>query len=214
MGAIISVAGDSVWMSTGSAEAVRLGLVACLRERGDDRTPLGARVVEALEQMWPADLSDDVAPYCEPEVRALLAPAWLAVTRDVASPSPRLVLEVSWDVLSRAWRIRWVANLLRISRAWTGVDLTTELAAEWPAEERALLDTSLAETAISRAWRAFYQSPTPPNRTALEAALAIQLELAGVAGPTTLESIAAQHARARRSADEHAARHRSPTTRD
>ncbi|UJR85903.1 hypothetical protein [Sandaracinus amylolyticus] len=206
MGAIISVADDAVWMSTGSAEAIRLGLASYLREGGCDRDPLGATVIEALEQLWPADLSDDVDAYCEPEVRALLGPAWLALARDVAAPSPRLVREVSWDLLSRAWRIQWIANLVRIARAWTGVDLTDELAAEWPATERALLATMLAETAISRAWRTFYAHPTEPNRVVLEAALDTQLELARTADPTTLASITAQHARTRRHADERTAR--------
>lgn len=205
MGAIVSVAGDSVWMSTGSAEALRGALATYLREQGDDRTPLGERAIEALELMWPADLSDEIAPWNEAPVRDLLAPAWLAVTRDVASPHPRLVREVSWDLLERPTRIHWVANLIRISRAWSGSDLTEELASGWPPGERAQLDVSLAETAISRAWKRFYRTPSREHRAAVEAALGIQHRLASAAGAELLTVVEDEHARTRRRADERAA---------
>ena len=113
--------------------------------------------------------------------------------------------DVSWDLLERPTRIHWVANLIRISRAWSRSDLTDELTSGWPPGERAQLEVSLAETAISRAWRVFHRAPSPEHRTALEAALATQHRLARATDAEHLAIIEDKHARTRRRADERAA---------
>lgn len=204
MSASVTVGEETVWLSTGSAEALRHALVRYLHERGEDQTPLGARVVAALEAMWPADLSDDVEPYDEPAVRALLAPAWLALARDVASPQPRLVREVDWGRLDREIRILWIAHLLRISRAWAGIDLIDELTSGWPPAERTRLDVLVAETAIMRAWAQFYEAPSAERRARLEEALEAQAAIARRGDSGSLASLHAAHTRMRRRADEHA----------
>lgn len=208
MGAIVTVGEERVLMSTGAAEALRRGLVTYLRERGEDREPLGARVVAALELMWPADLADDGEPYDDPATRDLLAPAWEALARDAATPEPRLLSEVSWDRLDRATRIWWIAILVRIARAWSGVDLSREHASDWPAGERATLDSLLAETAIMRTWGRFYDAPSAAHRDALEAALGAQARIARGADLDFVASIASAHAAIGRRAAVRAAEHR------
>ena len=205
MSASVSVGDECVWLSTGSAEALRGALVRYLRERGEHEAALGARVIVALELMWPADLAADLEPYDDPEVRALLSPAWLALARDVASPHPRLVHEVEWDRLDRPIRIMWVASLLRISRAWAGIDLTDELTSEWSTADRTRLDVWLAETAIERAWARFYGTPSAEHRSELEEALEAQMAVAHHADSDLLTSVHAAHNRMRRRADQHAA---------
>lgn len=205
MSASIVVAGENVWMSTGAAEVVRLGLAAWLRA---EHAPSAERdrIIEALELRWPADLFDTLAPYDEPAVRAWLGPGWLALARDVARERPMWIGDVDWAGLDRPMRIWWISVLLRIARAWTGIDLATELTDGWSDEDTLRLALFVAESDVSRAYHAYCDAPSLGGRAAVEAAFVRKEKIAAAIGPDAVAGVADERARTLERMNEIAAR--------
>jgi hypothetical protein len=197
MSAIYVVGSDRIPMSTGSGEDVRLALAAWLREQPEGSTPRALEVIDALELRWPSSLFDHHAPYDAADVRAMLAPGWVALVADLAIGPARFFPELDFAHFDRPLQRWWVANLIRIARAWSGSDPTQSVCGAWSAEDRDALAVELAWTPIEAALDAYRRAPTAARWDEAEAAMRTQLELAVRVGAARVTELQAHHARRR-----------------
>jgi hypothetical protein len=144
MSAIIEVGEERVWMSSGTAEDLRRALAAWYGSL-EPQPPERDRVVDYLENWRPSDLCDRLPPFDDPGVHAALAPGWLLLAHDVAIEQPRWVTGPYWQRMDRPLRILWVANVVRIARAWSGVDPSQHIAADWSDEDKRVLAAELTD---------------------------------------------------------------------
>ena len=159
-------------MSTGAVASWRLGLVAHLNAADEVEGEPRRKLIDALELRWPADLFDDVAPYCEPASRSLFGEAAIAVARDVARESPTLVPEVSWDHLESQWRMWWIGRCTRLAFALTGIDLTDELCAGRPIADRDIVAFEVADSAVMSCLGRYRREGSVEQRRAVSEAAA------------------------------------------
>ena len=163
MGVLIVVGDDTIAMSFGGGEVLRLGLARAIR---DTEPPSAVRdaVVSHLEDTWRGDLCLDLEPFTDPEARRQVAAAAEAVALDLMEETPQLVPDVDWARMERPWRTWWIGVALRLVRDLVGADLTGRLPERWTATDRLDVGVSLMTTDLRVALSGFRRSPDAEHR--------------------------------------------------
>lgn len=143
MSASIVVGDHCIHSSTGAIEALRVALAGVV-PAGAEASPAQTRLIDALENRWPAYFDLGREPYTGAEEQQMLVAATLALVEDALSERPRLVAESDW-CLDGDGRFRWAELVLRFAYALTDVDHSGDPPRSWSQAERLQLGVVVAE---------------------------------------------------------------------